>query len=182
MGFIRNFIALYKDIKRNGEMASKYLQMTPEELSALNDEELREAIDSVLVYYIDKDDIERLNEVQLTVVTVVNLDMEVNNGGLCQFFVNSSADFAPYVSESLRLIGAEKIKKLFDQFVEESGIDLADLSSFKIEDASEFEEQNNRYPFDAFDEAYYEEEDLEVRLLEYVRKNNKQIFENIRYK
>lgn len=61
MGFIRNFIALYKDIKRNGEMASKYLQMTPEELSALNDEELREAIDSVLVYYIDKDDIERLN-------------------------------------------------------------------------------------------------------------------------
>ncbi len=37
--------------------------------------------------------------------------MEVNNGGLCQFFVNSSREFAPDLSAALDAIGALEHKK-----------------------------------------------------------------------
>ena len=100
--------------------------------------------------------------------------MEVQNGGLCQFFVNSSRDVAPYVVESLNEIGAINYKILLSNFVEEHNINLSDLDSFMIEEVEEFEAQTKRYPFDDFDDKYYElyeKEPLEDLLISYAKKH-----------
>ena len=90
------------------------------------------------------------------VSTVLNcFDMEVMNGGLCQFFVNESRYYAPYVSESLEIIGAKDVNEAFLDFVTKNKIDLRDLSSFKSATLEEFSAQYKRYPFDDFDKVYY---------------------------
>ena len=99
------------------------------------------------------------------------LELEVNNGGLCQFFVNSSRAVAPYISEYLGIIGAEDHKTLFDTFVAKNQIDLTDLSSFEIRRTRDFEKQAVRYPFDEFDDAFYRLDTLETPLIAYIRKN-----------
>lgn len=82
-------------------------------------------------------------------------NMEVGNGRLCQYFVNSSRLTAPWILEALQTIGVENQRKLLTDFLEKNKIDLSDLSSFVITDIKEFEEQNKRYPFDDFEEEYY---------------------------
>lgn len=102
--------------------------------------------------------------------------MEIQNGGLCQFFVNSSREVAPYILECLEVIGATAYAELLSDFVIKNDISLNDLGSFITEDIDEYEEQTERYPFDEFDDAYYElyeKEPLERFLLEYVKKNLK---------
>lgn len=90
------------------------------------------------------------------VCTVLNcFDMEVMNGGLCQFFVNESRFYAPYVSECLEIIGADEVNSAFMNFVAENGIDLNDLSSFRSATLEEFSARYKRYPFDDFDHVYY---------------------------
>jgi len=37
---------------------------------------------------------------------------EVNNGGLCQFFVNSSSECVPFISKALEAVGALDIKNI----------------------------------------------------------------------
>ena len=99
-------------------------------------------------------------------------DAEIQNGGLCQFFVNSTRETAPYVSEALRLTGADEYASIFDEFCADTGIDLNDLSSFIIDDSIDYEAQTERYPFDQFDDDYYmlyEEKPLEQYIARYAR-------------
>lgn len=44
-------------------------------------------------------------------------DMEVQNGGLCQFFVNSSRKVASEILHSLEIIGAIHYKQILEDFV-----------------------------------------------------------------
>ena len=166
-----------KQAKNNQKKYEKYKSMTNEELLNLSDRELFEAVNAVCYLGIDEEKIDRINTCQRVFFTVSNLDAEVNNGGLCQFFVNSSRACAPYVSQSLEDIGALKTKKLFDDFVKENNIDVNNLDSFRIDDVSEFEEQNNRYPFDDFDTAYYEIEEINKLLVSYARINIRELIE-----
>lgn len=166
-----------KQAKNNQKKYEKYKSMTNEELLNLSDSELFEAVNAVCYLGIDEEKIDRINTCQRVFFTVSNLDAEVNNGGLCQFFVNSSRACAPYVSQSLEDIGALKTKKLFDDFVKENNIDVNNLDSFIINNVSEFEEQNNRYPFDDFDTAYYEIEEINKLLVSYARINIRELIE-----
>ena len=146
--------------------------------STLSSEELRinedlEMYDSLIMRFMDADP-NTLNEKQLTVAALITFDAEMMNGGLCQFFVNSSRDVAPYVVESLNKIGAINYKILLSNFVEEHNINLSDLDSFIIEEVEEFEAQTERYPFDDFDDKYYElyeKEPLEDLLISYAKKH-----------
>lgn len=106
-----------------------------------------------------------------TVFVVNLLDMEIQNGGLCQFFVNSSRNVAPYVSQALADIGAEAHRKLFDEFMETNDIDVNDLGSFRIKRIEDFQKQAKRYDFDAFDDRYYELDALTDLVADYIRKN-----------
>lgn len=170
MGILKTVFSLVKDIRQAKRKSEKYKQMTNSQLLALDDEELFDAVWNVLSYDIDEvNDV--ANEYQRVFYTLAYFEMEVNNGGLCQFFVNSSREWAIYVSDSLNIIGADKIKKIFDDFIMKNNINLNDLSSFIINDISEFENQNKRYDFDSFDDYFYENSDIHRLLIDYARNN-----------
>ena len=99
------------------------------------------------------------------------LELEVNNGGLCQFFVNSSRSLAPYVDECLQAIGAEKHRKLFAEFVTNNQINLNSLDSFRISSVEEYAAKTEHYDFDAFDNSYYELSPLQDFIVAYVKAN-----------
>ena len=179
---MKNMIKFRKELKKSIEDAKenekRYLEMTVGELSALSDDELFEAVTARTERKVDsfdewEDGVNSLNPSQKIFYSVNWLEMEVNNGGLCQFFVNSSRMVAPLVSEYMGIIGAADHKKLYDNFTSKYGIDLNDLSSFDIEEVAEFEEQNQRYPFDEYDDAFYDMEPLETYLKKFIRENVK---------
>lgn len=112
-------------------------------------------------------DFETLNDAQKTVYAVAEFDMEVQCGGLCQFLYNDYEE-APYVSSSLAKIGADEYQKLYDSFIEGNDIDISRL------DEIEYEDMYDMYPFDEFDDAYYElygRQPLETMLAAYIREH-----------
>lgn len=122
--------------------------------------------------------IEKYTPQQIVVVSIWDYSNEVNNGGLCQFFVNSSRNFAPILSESLEKIGAKKNKAHFDNFVKKNKIDVNDLTSFISKTKDEFIAQYDRYPFESFDHEFYDlekEERLDDLLIKYIYDNYDQI-------
>ncbi len=177
---IFNFTKEMKNsIKQNDEARKIYLSMNTDELAKLSDEELFEAVlirteDEVDSFEDIKDGVNSLNSEKKNFYVASCYEMEVNNGGLCQFFVNSSRDVATELSASLEAIGAIEHKKAFDCFIKDNNINLNDLSSFEIDEVSEFEEQNERYPFDAFDDNFCEMKPIQDYLIEYVKKNSEQ--------
>mgnify|MGYP001401266239 CR=1 FL=1 len=142
-----------------------------EKLLSLDDEELFEQIMFRCFDSTSGFDLVSSTDEQKTVYTLMNLQLEVDNGGLCQFFVNSSGECAPYVSEALEKAGALKIKKLYDDFIADNHIDVFDLSSFKTDSTEAFQEQYKRFNFNRFDHAFYEEENLHDLIVKYIRKN-----------
>ncbi|MCM1286139.1 MAG: DMP19 family protein [Acetobacter sp.] len=170
MGIFKAIFGVVKEIRQSKRKCEEYKQMTDSQLSALDDEELFDAVWNVLSYDIDEPN-DVANDCQKVFYTLSYFEMEVNNGGLCQFFVNSSREWAIYVSDSLNVIKADKIKKIFDEFVMTNNIDLNNLDSFIIEDVSEFEIQNKRYDFDSFDDYFYENNEIHQLLIDYARNN-----------
>lgn len=75
------------------------------------------------------------------------------------------------ISEYLEVIGANDHKRLYDNFITQNQIDLTDLSTFDIDDISEYEDQTRRYPFEDFDNAYYNLAPLEDLLTAYVKQH-----------
>lgn len=55
----------------------------------------------------DRDSLSRLNEAELTILSVESLEREVNNGGYHQFFLNTP-EYAPFVVAALKRIGCSK--------------------------------------------------------------------------
>ena len=179
---IKNIIKFRKELKKSIEEAKenekRYLEMTVEELSALSDDELFEAVTARTERKVDsfdewEDGVNSLNPSQKIFYSVNWLEIEVNNGGLCQFFVNSSRMVAPLVSEYMGIIGAVEHKKLYDDFVNKNGIDLTELSFFDVNEVEEFEEKTEKYPFDEYDDAFYDMEPLETYLKKFIRENVK---------
>ena len=148
---------------------------TEEELSALSDADLVMAVTLGLdVKYggCAAQSMDQLNESQQVAYTVATYDLEVLNGGLCQYFTNSSRYTAPYLEGALITVGAPQMQALFSGFVEKYKIDLAELSVFEIENEAEYEENYARYPFDEFDEAFmpvWETESLEALNAQFIR-------------
>ncbi|MBE5922819.1 MAG: DUF4375 domain-containing protein [Lachnospiraceae bacterium] len=181
---IKETITFHKEMKQLRKDFEKkllmYRTMTAEELATLPDDELcmavSEKISALVENFGDEDeDMQRglasLSEPQRVVYVLDYLEREVNNGGLCQFFVNSSRNTAPFVSESLGIVTAVMHKELFDDFIADNDIDVCDLTSFIIYDVDEFAAQCERYPFDAFDEKFYEYGTLEDALIPYIREH-----------
>jgi len=154
----------------------KYIKMSVSELSQLTDDELFTAVWTRTANIVSsKEDLlegfNSLNEEQRIFYAVYYLEMEVYNGGLCQFFVNSSRMVAPIVSEYMGIIGATEHKNLYDTFIEKHQIDTQDLSSFDCETVEVFQSQYERYPFDEYDDAFCELEPLQTYLTQFVKEN-----------
>jgi hypothetical protein len=175
---IVGILKMLRAIRKERKSISAYCQMTIEDLAGLSDEELLEVLTArILNEEGDRHIDECLKEFQgaKRIFYVVNyFDMEIQNGGLCQFFLNSSQLVAPYVLECLTKISAVSYKKLFEKFIIDNNISLDDLDSFTIDDVDQFEIQMSRYPFDKFDDSYYElyeNEPLENLLVKYAREH-----------
>ena len=177
---IKAFFALRKNLAKEleaiREREARYPIMSTDELAALDDEELFEAVNVRTENKVDSfeeltEGFHSLNDSQKVFYALNWLEMEVNNGGLCQFFVNSSRVAAPFVSEYMGVVGADAHKKLFDEFIQKNNINVTELSFFDIEKIEEFEEKAESYPFDDYDEAYYEMEPLQTYLQKYIREH-----------
>lgn len=165
---------LKRSIEEEAEREAHYLSLSCEALAELPDDELFSAAVARTEHLVDEfeeieDGLKALNESQKIFYSLNWLEVEVNNGGLCQFFVNSSRAVAPFVSGYMATVGAEEHRRLFDGFIGRTGIDLCDLSSFDVEEVEEFENRYQRYPFDEYDDAYYEMEPIQTYLTQYVR-------------
>ena len=82
------------------------------------------------------------------------LDMEVQNGGLCQFFINGGSVYAARAAQSLQEVGLAPMKTLYESFVSENQIDPAEFDTFHSDKVDAFLTLYDRYPFDDFDDAY----------------------------
>lgn len=107
-----------------------------------------------------EDDLSLLDENERVFYVLYTFDLEWCNGGLCQFFSNSSGEFAPYISDYLKIVGAIEHKKLYDDFIKENKINVNDLSFFKTEDLNEYQDIVNAYPFEDFDDEFSDLEEL----------------------
>ena len=153
---------------------AKFLKLTTEQLSQLSDEELFSAAwaraENRMIHKGNlQEGFRFLNEEQRVFYAVNYLEAEVNNGGLCQFFVNSSRMVAPFVGEYMGIIGAVEHQKLYEDFIQKYQIDTNDLSSFDSETLEIFQSQYKRYPFDEYDDAFYKMKPLHNDLIAYIR-------------
>ncbi len=167
---------LAERINRALTFDEKYIKMSLSELSQLSDDELFNAVWTRTESFVSsKEDMlygfNSLNEEQRVFYAINYFESEVNNGGLCQFFVNSSRMVAPFISDYMEIIGATEHKKLYDDFIEKYRIDLRDLSSFDCETVESFQAQYERYPFDEYDGKFYESEPLQSYLISFVKKH-----------
>lgn len=158
------------------EKNAMYLKMSTEELSDLSKDELLDAVwarteHTVSSFENVEEGFRSLNNEQRVFYALYYFEMEVNNGGICQFFVNSSRIVAPVVSEYLGMIGAVEHKELLDAFVEKHRINVKDLSSFEIKTVKDYQLQYERFPFKEYDNAFYELESLENRLIPFVKEH-----------
>ncbi len=165
MSILRTILSNIKNIKR----AKKLREMGAEELLKLNDDMFYDAMLCIINDTIVDLKHEKYTDEQITLYTLMNFEAEVNNGGLCQFLVNSSRECAPYVSGALKEIGALEIKNLFDEFVLKNSIDLNDL--FEIHSIEEYNTLEEKYDFDSFDDKFYEHEEFTIQVLTYAREN-----------
>ncbi len=146
------------------------------ELLTLSDDDLFEAVYFQIIAIAEEAEDEDAELAQFagarrTVYILSLLDAEIQNGGLCQFFVNSSRMVAPYVSQALAQVGADAHRQLFDGFVAQNNIDVSDLSSFECSSARGYQKQTKRFDFESFDNAYYELPPLQAFVVTYIKNN-----------
>ena len=162
--------------KQDDKRRRRYLKMPLEELKALPDDALFDALTARTEAKVVKaggfiDGVDSLTDAEKVFYVASYYEMEVNNGGLCQFFVNSSRMIAPMLLDCLRAIGADEHAKLLETFVADNEIDLNELSSFAVDSYEEYEKRCESYPFDDFDDKFYELDAITDLLTSYAREH-----------
>lgn len=148
-------------------------QLHGEDLLTLSDDDLFETIyfQNIDIAETEDKELEQFTGARKTVYVLGLFDSEIQNGGLCQFFVNSSRIVAPYIIESLRYVGADEHLTLFEEFITTNNIDVSDLESFKVFSKRGYIKQTKRFDFDSFDNKYYELPALQEKLVTYIKNN-----------
>ena len=165
-----------KTVEEQIKLEASYIGMSIEELSRLSDDQIVNAAlvraENIVASQEDPNNgFNLLNEDQRILYVICKFEMEVLNGGLCQFFANYDSTFASLVSEYMKKIDATEHKELFDSFIEKHQINLRDLSSFNCETVEEFTSQYDCYPFDDYDMPFFELTPLQNYLNSFVRKH-----------
>lgn len=109
-----------------------------------------------------------LSNEERIVLAVEALEREVNNGGYSQFFINSSAEYAPIVVDALRQIGCDATAEITDTAIASLGVD--DLSPESIDAAMADDDEARAQALSDCDGQYYDAgEDIAGRLFEFIR-------------
>ena len=110
---------------------------------------------------------------------VLIMDMEIQNGGLAQFFWNNGSVYASLVPDALEEIGLEDVKKLYEDFIRDNGITMEEIDALRETDPT-MTEIYTRHPFDEFDYRYMEiwaKTDLNQRFLDFAAQHP-EIYDN----
>ena len=156
---------------------SDYIAMSCEELTTLDNSELCYAVTIRLWNKTDPvaetfdEEIKMLNEKERLFFCVNEYLMEIENGGLLQFFCNHGDFIAPLLNDYLEEIGATQHKKLFEDFVKSNKIDLENLDAFRTSDSDKYIRLSEEYNFDEFDNSFCELTSLEEYLGEFIKNN-----------
>jgi len=152
-------------------------QLHGQDLLKLSDDDLFE-----VVYFQNLDiadgaedeehELEQFSGARRTVYILSMFDMEIQNGGLCQFFVNSSSSVAPYVCDALNAVGAHEHRELFENFIAKNNIDVSNLESFKKgTSVRAYIKQTKRFDYETFDDKYSELPVLQHKIVAYIKDN-----------
>lgn len=178
IGYAKSFRPIAKFLDEYKALEEKYVKMSLEELELLNDRDLLEGIYTRLLKETEdlegEQELENLNDSKKVAYIAIWFHQEMLNGGLCQYFVNSSRYTAPMISSYLKLIGAEKYSEMYDKFVEVNNIKVDNLSKFEIKKPKEYSKQYEKCNFEEFDEKYYELDEtdpLEIYIAKYIREH-----------
>ncbi len=101
-------------------------------------------------------------------------DMEIQNGGIAQFFWNCGSVYAKLVPDALREIGMDDVAALYERFVQENSITLEEIDTYQERFPMMGEGFYEYHPFDDFDEAYikiWKETNINARFLDYAAKH-----------
>jgi hypothetical protein len=101
--FAAVFALLFSVISLCGCTASKYEKLY---ISVLED-----------VSGPDDDRFDEMSPERRNLFVVMTFDMEIQNGGLEQFFWNTEGKYASLLADSLRAVGLDDIAKLYDDFI-----------------------------------------------------------------
>lgn len=148
--------------------SSSYIKMPRKELAKLSGNELLIAAferANAIVHKYDsvEEGLSHLTKNQRICYTAFIYESEVNNGGLHQYFTNSSGETARYLSEALDIIGAKEHKEMYDKFISDNNVNVTDIKALKHLDPDE--------TFDDHDDAFYKLKSIEDHLIEFVQNN-----------
>ena len=160
------------------------MQWNFDELLQLQDYELiseaRDAVIDEIRNSSSEEDLEKIPEIRYYLITASIFEMEMQNGGLCQFLVNQGKFHGPMLKNALLAFGAEQHRGITEEFCMKNSIDLSNLQELLPETTDPYQVMENymqlveKYPFADFDEAYFSldgECPLEGILGAYIRKN-----------
>ncbi len=125
--------------------------------------------DLVVALAFPVDDVSSMSPERQAAYTAACLELEVMNGGLCQFFANCP-DCVAYLPEALSAVGAEDHRKLYEGFLSDTGIDPLD-PVFQTEDMDAFSRLYELWPWEDFDDAYLSLTPIPELLEAYIQSN-----------
>jgi hypothetical protein len=101
-----------------------------------------------------------------TILAVMALDREVNNGGYHQFFVNSSHEYAPTIVTALRKVGCEFTAALTGKAIEALALDHLTIQA--VHRAILTPDARRKRKLDSYDRQFYKPAEIEPRLFAFV--------------
>ena len=180
-GFFKRMLARRDEIAQDvvrliEEEKDKYCAMSAEELLALSDEELLGVVWVRTERFSARFDTERramdnMNDEQRIFYIAYYYMLQVNDGGLCQYFANSSRDTALFLSDALEAVGADEHRALFEDFLHDNKVATAALLHFAVDNSGDFKKMEKKYPFEAFNTSFYALPPMTEAIASYVREN-----------
>jgi hypothetical protein len=110
------------------------------------------------------------------ILAIEGLEREASNGGLRQFFENSSNEFVPQIVDALMAIGCPETAELLKAAMTVLKIDES-MTSEDIEDIAYDATDEQGESLSKLDEVYYEgkEEPIADKLFEFIKRNQETI-------
>ena len=181
IGFFKRLLArrdaIANDVVRLiEEEQDKYCAMSAEELLALSDDELLAVVwmrteRVVAGFDSERRALDNMNDAQKNFYIIQYYVLQVNDGGLCQYFANAGRDTAFFLSDALTAVGAEEHRALFEAFLHDNKVATAALLSFAVDNSRDFKKMEKSYPFEEFNTSFYALAPLTESVAAYVREN-----------
>ena len=118
------------------------------------------------------DSLDKLTEQQKYFFYNQNLEREINNGGLNQYFLNSSGNFASETILSLKTIGANKTAEILQKAIDQFPNKNVPKDRTQRQEILETIEEVEKEIWEDLDQKFFAyEDDLNTLNIEFVRQN-----------